>query len=122
MPNSSTLVQTLPINVLGSTRVFVYSLFFDTTGTDLTVRTAATGKMHVVCGLIHDESTAHTLTIKSGASTTIATLEKAGGYNIPINSHVICATTPGEALTIRTSAAISQMTVYLIEMDSVKVD
>lgn len=118
MANTSTLVGTLPISCYGGSSVFMYTIVIDTIDTDLTIRTAAAGKMHAVVGMVHDDNTNHIMTFKTN-TTSIARFEKTASYQFTIGGGIVMATKPGEALVIRSSAAVDLLLVYLIEIDQV---
>jgi hypothetical protein len=118
MANTSTLVGTLPISCYGSSAVYMYTVTIDTVDTDLTVRTAAAGKMHAIVGLVHDDNTNHIMTFKSG-TTSIARFEKTASYQFTIGGGIMLATKPGEALVIRSTAAVDLLLVYVLETDQI---
>ena len=116
MANTSTLLATLPIKLYGTTSVYMYSIAIDTINTDLTIRTAASGKVQAIVGMIHDESANHTMIIKSN-TTTIARFEKAGSYQFTIGGGVMACSVPGQAIVLNASAAIDAILVYVMEAD-----
>ena len=116
MANTSTLLTTLPIKLYGSTAVYMYTVAIDTINTDLTIRTAATGKVQAIVGMIHDETSNHTMLIKSG-STTIARFEKAGSYQFTIGGGIMACSVQGQAIVINASATIDTILIYMIESD-----
>jgi len=112
MANTSTFLHSV---VVGGKLLDAYSVTIDTTGSDLTVFTPATGNHVFVHGVIFSEGTAANLTFKSG-STTLITPEMAANQGVwsSIERDVFhLSTAKGEALVLNSSAAISSMLVYV---------
>lgn len=116
MANAATAQTALPINVFG-VNVVPYVISIDTVDTDLTIRTPAnTNAIAAVVGLMFSEGTAATVTFKTG-NTTLSGLELAAnqGLYLPVAKQVYIATQPGEALKVRSSAAITNMLMFVVE-------
>jgi hypothetical protein len=108
MANTATLVDTIPASLKNNQGpVFEYEIVIDTVDTDLTVRTPINSTNRVwVVGALMSESTAANLTFKT--TTKSQTMELAANQGIydKASNGFIFATAPGEALVIRSSAAI----------------
>jgi hypothetical protein len=120
MANTSTLLGTLPIKLYGNTAVYMYSVAIDTINTDLTIRTAAAGKMQAIVGMIHDETSNHTMLIKSN-TTIIGRFEKAGSYQFTIGGGIVACSVTGQAIVIQASAAIDSILIYIVEANQLLV-
>ena len=122
MANTATAQTALPIQTRGvGVNVTPYVIAIDTVDTDLTIITPANSSaMAVVVGLMFSESTAANITFKSG-STTLLKVELSGsqGLYLPLGDQVYLATQPGEALKIQSSAAITNMLMFVAETSRV---
>lgn len=114
--NSATVQTALPIRVNGLGPVYPYVVAFDTTSSDLTIRTPSSGNMVCIVGMQMSETNAANLIFTSG-STQLLTLELAANQGVydPIDEGASFCTQPSEALKIQTSAAITNMLLYVIE-------
>lgn len=87
----------------------------DTVDTDLTIKDPAADELVMVLGVHFSEGgAAHNLTLKSGSTTNLV-LELAAnqGLSHPLGSGVFFVTQPGEDLIIQSSAALSNMLLYV---------
>jgi hypothetical protein len=120
MANTATAQTALPIKIGkggASGYVVPYVVVIDTVDTDLTIRDPAADNYAAIVGIQYLEATAHNVTFKSG-STTLVALEKpaSSGMSERIGAPIIVAA-KGDALVIRSSAAISSMLVYVAEFN-----
>lgn len=89
----------------------------DTLNSDLTVVAAATGKQIAVVSFSYVGSSAANVTLKSG-STTRKVLELAANSGVwkGISPEILFITAPGEALVMRSSAAITNAEFFTIKI------
>ena len=118
MANSSTKFQDIAIGSGHIGPVKQYHVVIDTIDTDLTIMTPAQSDYRVfVVGITLSEGTATNLTFKSG-SNALPVIELAAnqGKWDPVQLPAFyLATKPGEALVMKSSAAISGMILYCVE-------
>lgn len=122
MANSATAKTPLPISVWGVTSVTPVEVVLDTTGSDLTIFTPATGNMAAIVGVNYGETTAHTLTFTSGSDAEVVFEFGANsGISQGIGRELFYVGQPGNAIKIQTSVAITgAMLFYVIESDRFK--
>ena len=119
MANTATLVGTTPRRV-NAGPVYSYKIAIDTTGSDLTIQTPATGNRIFIVGFWLADGTANNITWKSG-SNTLFTPELAANFNLiqPVptgdSDGWILATNAGEALIINCSAALTSGLIHVVE-------
>lgn len=117
--NSATNQSVLPITFAkaeNQTVVTPVVVTFDTTGSDLTVYTPASGNMACLVGASFSDSTAANLTIKDG-STSLVVWELAAyqGLLERLDGGVVLCGTNSNAIKMQVSAVISTMVLYFIE-------
>ncbi len=116
--NTATAQANLPIIVgRGPQVVKPIVVSIDTTASDLTFFTPTRATMIAcVVGVLGVDSTAATLTFKSG-TTTNAILELAASQsiNLPLGNGAFFCGQPGEALKIQSSALYTNLLLYVIE-------
>lgn len=116
MANTATAQTGLNIRIGGNGPVVPYVCSFDTTASDLTIVTPASGKMAAVVGMFMSEANAVNVTFKSG-STTLWVPEFAANQAVydKLGNGASVITQPGEALVIQVSAAVSSMLLYVVQ-------
>lgn len=115
--NVATAQTALPSTLYGGGPVIPYTLTFDTTATDLTIRTPGTGMMVCIVGWQFVETSATNVTLTSG-STAYPAFELAanqGLYHVLGDGIGFC-TAPSAALKMQVSVAVTGMTLYVIEV------
>ena len=115
--NTATVQAALPIRLPnGVGPVYPYVVAIDTTGSDLTIRTPATGNMVCVVGWQFAETNAANITFKSGTTTNVV-FELAANQGVleSIHREPLYCTQPSEALKVQSSAAISSLLFYVVE-------
>lgn len=126
MANVATALSPVPMAMstgrMGFSQITPVVCTFDTTGSDLTIFTPAlTTNYGAIIGMVYEEASAHTLTIKSG-STTLVTFERTtfDGMYLPVGQNGFLALgNKGEALKLNCgTAAVSSMLVYCCEFPS----
>lgn len=126
MANVATSLTAIPMAMStgrqGFSQVTPVVCTFDTTGSDLTIFTPAlTTNYGAIIGLVYQEASAHTLTIKSGA-TTYVTFERTtfdGMYEPVGQGGFLIIGGKGEALKLNCgTAAISTLLAYCCEFPS----
>lgn len=126
MANTATTLTAIPMAMAsgqqGFSQVTPVVCTFDTVDSDLTVFTPAlTTHYAAIVGMLYEEASAHTLTIKSD-TTTLVTLERSAyeGVGLPLGtSGFIVVGALGKALKIRCgTAAVSSMLLYCVEFPS----
>ena len=116
MSNAATAQTALNIRVGGAGPVTPYVCTFDTTGSDLTIVTPATGKMAAIVGAFMSETSASNITFKSGTTTlVIPELAANQGILLPIGNNILLATQPGEALKVQVSVAVSYLLLFVVQ-------
>ena len=126
MANAATARTAIPMAMStgrqGFSQVTPVVCTFDTLDSDLTVYTPALNTNYAaIIGMLYEESSAHTLTIKAG-STTLVTLERTtyDGSGFPLGTGGFFVVGGlGEALKLSCgTAAISSMLLYCCEFPS----
>jgi hypothetical protein len=119
MPNTSTLVATTPRSV-SKGPVYSYQVSIDTISNDLTLHTPASGNRAFLVGVVLCDSTANTITFKSG-STALCAPELAASTPIflPVSGggdeQWLLATAKGQALVINCSALLTNALFHVVE-------
>lgn len=123
MANTATLLGTIPggyVNTGGGAAIKAIAVAFDTAGADLAVYTPAAGKRWAIVGVFYEEAQAHTLIVKSGA-TTLVSLEKTtfSGLKHAIGEGFLAVgLTPGEVLNMQcVGNCVTSMIVYVQELN-----
>ncbi len=119
MANSGVLADALPLYFAGGFGpVYEYELNLDTINTDYTIRTGTAGMRLVVLGLLLNQNTSATVTLKSGTSLTRSTDLT---LNSPLSGYLYFCRT-GEDLKIRSTATSTSLLVRVVEMDSARLE
>lgn len=120
MANTASLVDTVRqgtgVSALGP--VYEYEIAIDTVDTDLTIRTPDSNARLFVVGAYFLPTESTTLTFKSGNASKTKPLALSGNqawYHELKPSWIFC-TKRGEALTVQASAALTGLTLYLVEV------
>lgn len=115
MANTATAQSDLPIITKGmDVNAIPYVVSIDTADTDLTIVTPTGTQMACIVGMMFSETSPLTLTFKSGSTLLLAVKLSANqGLYLPLGNQVYFATQPGQALAIRSSAAITNMLIYV---------
>lgn len=114
MANSGVLADTLPLSFDGGVGpVYEYELNLDTINTDYTIRTGTAGERIAVVGLLLNQNSAATVTLKSGTGQTRAT---ALTQNSPLSGYLYFCR-PGEDLKIQSTTTSTSLIVRVIEMN-----
>ena len=115
MANSATAKTALPIDIWGASLVTPVEVVLDTTGSDLTIYTPATGKMCAIVGINYAEADAHTLTFTSGTDPEFKfELGANSGISQGIGQEMLYVTQPGSVLKVQTSVAITGPIIFYI--------
>jgi hypothetical protein len=114
--NSATEKTALPIRIYGAGPVRPYEIVIDTVDTDLTIRTPASGNMACIVGIDMSEGTAANFTFSTGTDTNLY-MELAANQGLAQNlgEGIFYCTQPGEALKVKSSAAITGFWVNVVE-------
>ncbi len=114
--NTATEKTALPIRVYGVGPVRPYEITLDTTDTDLTIRTPVSGNMACIVGIDLSEGTAANVTFSSASDTNLY-LELAANQGLAqnIGQGIFYCSQPGEALKVKSSAAITGFWINVIE-------
>lgn len=117
MANSGVLADTLPLYFDGGVGpVYEYELNLDTINTDYTIRTGTAGKRIVVAGMLLNQNSEATATLKSGTGQARST---ALTQNQPLSGYLYFCRT-GEDLKIQSTATSTSLIVRVFEMDSAR--
>lgn len=117
MANSGVLADTLPLYFDGGFGpIYEYELNLDTINTDYTIRTGTAGTRIIVVGLLLNQNSAATVTLKSGTGQTRAT---ALTQNSPLSGYLYFCR-PGEDLKIQSTATSTSLIIRVIEMNSAR--
>jgi hypothetical protein len=123
MANTATLLGTIPggyVNVGGGSSVKAVAVSFDTPGADLIVYNPPANKRWGLVGIFYEEAAAHSLIIKSQA-TTLVTLEKTtfSGLKHPIGEGFLgVGLNAGDDLVMQcVGNSITSMIVYVQEVN-----
>lgn len=123
MANVASVGTSLPIVYRsacgGGVRVTPVTAVIDTTNEDLTIYAPSKENSVALVGLSYSNAEAHTLTIKSGASDTLAALVQPANsftaYRIERNPLVVTA--KDKPLVISSDKALSHVLLYVAEFD-----
>jgi hypothetical protein len=119
MANTANLVATTPRST-SKGPVYSYQVSIDTTASDLTLHTPASGNRVFLVGVVLCDSTANTITFKSGA-TALCAPELAASSPVfhPVagggDEKWLLATAKGQALVISCSALLTNALFHVVE-------
>jgi hypothetical protein len=121
MANTATLLTTCPQGTGASANgpVFALQIGIDTPNTDLTVFTpkSPTSRLFIV-GMVMSESQSGSVSLKSGSAyTQTLSMGAFQGLGLPVASHWLFVTRPGDALILQASMNVSSLVLYVVESE-----